>query len=419
MSLKDTWNALLGKTDATELQNETALTETASDAFPVVKVSEDQLSAYKQISLSSLAALGAAFSQLPESARTTVQSVTRTIATDETLFIGINPKGVQGFLRANEYGTVGNIMQVNPQGKQVIAGRMRFKAVNELPVQETTSVVAPIDPTLMVAAIALLSIEQKLDGIQKSVETVLQFLKQDKQSKQRGNLNMLAEIMEDYKLHCQSETFRTSRLGEVLSIKTAAYQDIDFYQNQIAAELHKQKRIHGSKDSQTIASAVSYQFAEYQLACHLYASSSFLDILLQRNFDTAAIENAANKMTAIAERYDSLYADCHAQIADYQRSSIEAQVIGGIGAAAKGFGKAIAAVPVIREGPVDEALISAGDSIGKLNRNTVQQKLQVFETFKDNRMKPFIENLQSVERIYNTENALLTDGTSLYMLQPV
>ena len=419
MALKDAWNALIGKSSPTDIvpKEETAVVPLASEAFPIVRVQPNQLSTYRQIPLAGLASMGTAFAQLPEGARTVVQTVTKQVATNETLFVGINPKGVEGFLRADANGTVGNIMQINAQGKQVIAGRMRFKPVDGIPVNETTSTVMPIDPMLMVVAIALMTIEQKLDGIQKSVGEVLQFLKLEKQSAQRGNLNMLAEIMDEYKHNCHNEHFCLSRLQAVLAIKKDAHRDILFYQEQIAAELQKQKNFHGTKDSQDLLDAVSYQFAEYQLACHLYAYSSFLDIMLQGNFETTAIENATNKMMDMTKRYQALYSDCHAQIAKYHRSAIEAQIIGGIGLATKGLGKAIAAVPIIREGPVDEALISAGDSIGKFNRDAVQRKLQVFETFEVDRMEPFIENLQSVNLMHNTENAMITDGTYLYLLQ--
>ena len=420
MALKDVWKKLTEKNDSTDIApiDSTEITPFASEAFPVVKLSAGQLSAYKSIPLASLTSLSTAFSQLSEGARTIVQSCTKNVATKETLFVGINQKGIPGFLRANEYGTVGNIMQVNSQGKQVIAGRMRFKAIDSLPITETTTTTLPLDPMLMVVAVALMTIEKKLNGIQKSVEEVLQFLKQEKQSKQRGNLNMLAEIMEDYKLNCQSEAFCMSRMNEVLSIKTAAYQDIDFYQNQIASELQKQKGFHGAKDAQSVLDSVTYQFAEYQLACHLFAYSSFLDILLQKNFDTALIESTTQKMLIMVKRYEELYADCHAQIAKYQRSAIETKILEGIGVATKGLGKAIGAVPLINRGPVDEALISAGDSIGKHNQEVIERKLQSFEAFESNRMTPFIENLQSVSALYNTENAMITDGENLYILQP-
>ena len=120
-------------------------------------------------------------------------------------------------------------------------------------------------------------------------------------------------------------------------------------------------------------------------------------------------------MADVAKRYGELYSDCHAQLAKYQRSAIEAQLVGGFGAVTKGVGKVIASVPIIKEGPVDEALISAGESIGKFNRDTLQKKLETFELFEANRMDSFVENLHSVSMMYNTENAVLTDGTHLYL----
>lgn len=419
MALKDAWNALIGKSNTTEIATAepAEIVPLASEAFPVVKVSQNQLAGYQQFPLASLAALGGAFAQLPEGARTIVQTVTQKVATGETLFVGINPKGVDGFLRANAHGTVGNIMQVNAQGKQVIAGRMRFKPVDGLPVTETTATTLPIDPMMMVVAVALMTIEKKLDGIQKSVEEVLQFLKLEKQSKQRGNLNMLAEIMEDYRQNCNNAKFCELRNAEVQTIRREALQDILFYQEQIAAELGKQKTIHGAKDSQNLIESVRYQFSEYQLACYLYAYSTFLDVMLQRNFDIAILESATKKMLDLSKRYEALYAECHAQIAKYQRSAIESLVVGGVGLATKGLGKAIAAVPVLREGPVDEALISAGDSIGKFNRDQVQKHLDSFEALEDSRMATFAENIQAVGVLYNEQNAMITDGVNLYVLQ--
>ena len=162
MALKNAWNALVGKTTSSDIicKEESAIVPVASDMFPVVRLQQNQLSTYKQIPLASLAAVGTAFSQLPESARTIVQSVTKTVATNETLFIGINPNGTPGYLVENEYGTVGNIMQINAQGKHIIADRMRFKSIDGLPINETTTTVMPVDPMLIVVAVALMTIEK-------------------------------------------------------------------------------------------------------------------------------------------------------------------------------------------------------------------------------------------------------------------
>lgn len=417
MALKDVWKALTGKTDSQELRKEEQSENEidCSDLFPVVRSSDIDISQYKKIPLSGIAALGSAFSQLPVAARTIVQTTTKTIATDETLFRAINYKGIDGFLKANAFGTTGNIFQINEQGKQIIAGRMRFAPVDGLPIFETSTTITPFNPTLMVVAVALITIEQKLDGIQKSVEQILQFLKREKQARQRGSLNMLSEIIEEYKQNCGNDKLCALRSGEVQTIKRESMQDIWFYQDQITEDLKKQKALHGSREAQVLLDSVAYAFAEYQLACYIYAFSSFLDILLQKNFDSSTVESAIKNMTDLGKRYNDLYADCHSQIAQYQQTSIETQLVGNVGIAAKSIGKAISTVPFLKEGPVDEALIGVGDSIEKFNKKSVQKKLKLFESFESSKMEAFIENLGTVASLRHNPNSLLTDGENLYI----
>ena len=103
----------------------------------------------------------------------------------------------------------------------------------------------------------------------------------------------------------------------------------------------------------------------------------------------------------------------------YHHSAIEAKIIDVVGIATTGLGKAIGSIPVIRDGTVDEALISAGESIGKHNEDTIDRKLNAFSTLEDNRVDPFVENLQSINLLYSTENAMITDGENLYILQSI
>ena len=156
------------------------------DLFPVIQVPETALQRYRKVPVTGLAALGAAFSQLPDAARTIVRTTTTGVDSDATLFVGINPKGIPGYLIENQYGTDGNIMQINEQGKRIIAGRMRFKPVDStLPVKETVQTTTPYDPTLMIIAVAIMEINKKLDKLQSSVDDVLKFLELEKQAKQR------------------------------------------------------------------------------------------------------------------------------------------------------------------------------------------------------------------------------------------
>jgi len=161
--------------------------------------------------------------------------------------------------------------------------------------------------------------------------------------------------------------------------------------------------------------SVMNEFYEYQLASYLYAYTSFMEVMLQKNFEAAPA--VAEKMAAHAKKYTDLYTECRSQIASYQRSAIEAQLLGGLGNVAKTVGQKIASVPVLSKGPVDEALISAGESIGKFNKDAVAKKLEVFAPLEDSRMLTFIENVRRLDLLYNRADGMITDGENLYIME--
>lgn len=398
-----------------KMDNSVELTD-ISELFPVVELTENEIRNAKKIPIASLAALGAAFSQIPEAARTIVQTTTSRIATNETFFVGINPKGVPGYLLQNEYGTVGNIMQINDQGKHVIAARMRFKPVDGLPVSSTTTTIVPYNPTMLVVAIALMTIEKKLDGIQSSIDKVLRFLESDKQARQRGNLKTIAEITEDFRIKGNDKEFCESRNHIVQEIQRDARQNIDFYEREITKAVKEKKLIHLSKDAREYMETIKRNFAEYQLSCYLYAYCAFLDIVLRRDFEDVSIENCRKRIIRIAERYNELFDECHAQIASYQRSSVESKVRGGVGKTANTLGKAIRSIPLIEKGPVDELLFDAGNALSGINRKAVKSKVKALEYLEDNRMGDFLEGIDNVGLLYNQKSRMVIDKTNLYLV---
>lgn len=381
-----------------------------ADGFTVEKISEMELNKAKKIPISNLALLGTAFSQMSEAARTTVTTVTSEIKM-ENLYRGIWPEGANGRLAFNINGaTVGNIM-----GEKGIDSRMLFKPIGEVSVENTITSIKSINPTMIAIAVALMEINKKLDGIQNSIDEVLRFLKTDKQAKQRGNLQTLAEIMEDFKRKGNDADFCKSRNHTVQEIQRDARQDIEFYKTRIETAVNKKKTFHLRKDIREYVDSIVTNFAEYQLACYLYAYSTFLDTVLRKDFVEGSIDSCRNRITRIAEDYDALFRECRAQIASYQRSSAENKVVGGIGKTAGTLGKAIRSIPVIEKGPVDELLLNAGDVLRDANKDTVKAQVNNLEVLENNRMGDFLNGIGVVGALCNRKSAMITDGMNLYV----
>lgn len=381
-----------------------------SDGFAVEEISERALNKAKKIPISNLALLGTAFSQMSEAARTTVTTVTSEIKM-ENLFVGIWPEGANGRLSINEIGaTVGNIM-----GEKGIDSRMRFKPISEVFMENTITSIKPLDPTMVAFAVALMEINRKLDGIQSSIDEVLRFLETDKQAKQRGNLQTLAEIMEDFKRKGNDADFCKSRNHTVQEIQRDARQDIEFYKTRIETAVKEKKTFHSQKDVREYVDSITTNFAEYQLACYLYAYSTFLDTVLRKDFEEESIGSCRSKIIRIAEDYDALFRECRAQIASYQRSSVGNKVVGGIGKTAGTLGKAIRSIPVIEKGPVDELLLDAGGVLRDVNKDTVKAQVNNLEVLENNRMGDFLNGIGVVGALCNRKSAMITDGMNLYV----
>lgn len=380
-----------------------------SDGFTVEKISEMELNKAKKISLTDIASLGAVFSQIPEVAQAIVATITDDPTKMDKLYRGIWPKGADGKLAFKDGVTRGAILHKNEQGKNVIVARMKFEPVDgDL----------PINPTMIAIAVALMEINKKLDGIQSSIDEVLRFLETDKQAKQRGNLRILAEIMEDFKRKGSDSKFCENRNHTVQEIQREARQNIEFYKTRIETAVKEKKTFHSRNDVREYVDSITTNFSEYQLACYLYAYSTFLDIVLRKDFEEGSIDSCRSKIIRIAEDYDALFRECRTQIASYQRSSVGNKMVGGIGKTAGTLGKAIRNIPVVEKGPVDELLLNAGDALRDANKETVKAQVNNLEILENNRMGDFLNGIGIVGALCNRKSAMITDGTSLYVFDP-
>lgn len=385
-----------------------------SDGFAVEEISERALNKAKKIPITSLALLGTAFAELPEAARKTVTTVTGEMKRKD-LYVGIRPAKAIGEMAYKDDVTLGHFMRKTEQGKNVIQARMRFKPIDEVSVKNTITTVKPLNPTMVAVAVALMEINKKLDGIQSSIDEVLRFLETDKQAKQRGNLGILAEIMEDFKRKGNDADFCKSRNHTVQEIQRDARQDIEFYKTRIETAVKEKKTFHSQKDVRKYVGSITTSFAEYQLACYLYAYSTFLDTVLRKDFVEGSIDSCRNKITRIAEDYDALFRECRAQIASYQRSSVGNKMVGGIGKTADTLGKAIRSIPVIEKGPVDELLLDAGGVLRDANKDTVKTQVNNLEILENNRMGDFLNGIGIVGALCSRKSAMITDGINLYV----
>lgn len=363
-----------------------------TDAFPVMP-ELDLTADTTKIPLSNLSALGVAFQPLTAAIQTAISG-----SGGSGLYY-VNTKGMQMF-STNE-GFIGSLKTASGT---VGGGQARMTAL-------------ACDPTMLFMAAALISIEKKLDAIRETQEEILTFLEEKERAVLQGNLNVLNDIINSYKHNWENETFKSNKHILVQQIKKESEASIILYRDQIAKRLRKRSFIHSDQDVSAALKKLQAQFKDYQLALYLYAYSTFLEVMLLGNFSKGYLDSVEQRLSEYSFQYRSLYTQCYTVMEDYSKSSIQTGMLGGLAVSSKFMGETIAKVPGISKSQLDKNLIKTS---GKLSHHREKRAAVTLEGLAQARSTvtlPFIENIHSINDLYNKPTAYLIDAQNIYVQQ--
>ncbi|MGM9629214.1 hypothetical protein [Butyricicoccus sp.] len=271
------------------------------------------------------------------------------------------------------------------------------------------------NPTLLFAAAALMSVNTKLDNIQQTQQEIFDYLKQKDKAELRGQLRTLTDAMDDYKHNWSNDSFKSSRHPQIQQIKENAENNIIFYRGQIERSIGKTGFFQRGKEAAKKIEVVLAYFKEYQLSVYLYAFSSFLDVMLLENFDSDFLDKIVQRIDDYAYEYRELYSTCYSQLKKQKESSLQAHLLGGLAGISNAAGTVVAKTPVGDKSQIDETLLAVGDKIGKIRSDKTERAMQDFLDAQSSPVRPFIESIQAVNKLYNQTTEFLVDNENLYL----
>ena len=361
--------------------------------YPMLKESEVGVSNYTPLPLSRLAAYGTAFQPLT----TAVQ-------------MAVNGAGGSGIYYVN---TAGKTM-FQMKGTNNFIGSLQ---TSDGMVGGGQAKMTPLacDPTMIFMAAVLANVEKKLDSIQDMQKEMMDFLVQKEKADLKGNLNFLFDVFNNYKYNWNNEMYKNSNHIKVLDIRQEAEKKIAFYREQIIAKVNKKSFIHSDQTVNKQLQMVQDQFKDYQLALYLFGFSSFLEVMLLGNFGKDYLTGISEKLEKYSLHYRELYTKCYDEIESYSSTSVESSMLKGIAKASTSVGKIVEKIPVISKGQADEALIAAGDKLDELNAGKLRKQMSSLIERQSNSIRPFIENIDTVNELCNKPVELLVDKENLYI----
>lgn len=361
---------------------------------------------YISLPLDQMATLGAGVASLLPAFRT----VTQTTSMNVDGLYRIANMGVNDALKVAKNGNFWGAFKT-ADGTSKFA---QLQAAGTAPVSTTT--VMPIDPATIMMAAALYSIEQKLDNLAEMQKQILTFLEVEKESEIEADMEMLSSMLTKYKHGWDNEHFITSNHKLVLDIQRTARKNMISYQKNVTEALNAKKLfVSQSKVNSTLDDLLK-KFKYYRLSLYIFSMASFVEIMLSGDFKEENILCVKEEIEKMSASYRDLFGQCSVYLEKMSDSSIETNLLKGIGTASKAVGKFIESIPVIKEGPVDEFLQDSGSQM-KENAVLIERKIvEAFAEISNPGVAVFTEKMGDMIRIYGHTEEIFFDDKQVYLV---
>lgn len=272
------------------------------------------------------------------------------------------------------------------------------------------------DPAAVAVAAALAQINQKLDGIQDSIDRIFGYLRAKDKAADLAALDNLKAILEEYRYNLDNAQFKRLKLALVQDVNSHAQMRIRELQTHLSEAGRKKGLLELRGQAADAATAALDDLKDYQLAVYLHSFSSFLGVMLLENYDAGYLTMKAEDIREKACEYRKAYTACFDAIKSRNRETLDSLVLGGISAGLSGLGHLMEMTILSDATDIDEALADAARGIDGFNEEENDRLTNLLSQAKDPGVGPFAEGIDAVNRVYNRPYQVLTSGESVYVL---
>lgn len=273
----------------------------------------------------------------------------------------------------------------------------------------------PLDPTMLCMAVALMAVEKKLDAIHEAQKEILAFLEMKEESKLKGNLNVLADVLNNYKFNWDNEKYKNHKHILVQDIKREAEQSIILYREQLTRALNKKALFHSGQEVKSTLNKTVAHINDYQLALYIFSFSSFLEVMLLENFDTNYLNGIVSKIQEYSDDYAELYEKCAEKLEKDSKASFEGYALKGLSKISNGAGKIVEKIPVISKSQLDENLVKISGKLQDVDIDRTQNVMQILADSQIDYISSFVENIHTIDNLYNKPVQLMFDSENIYI----
>lgn len=358
------------------------------------------------VPIAELSALGAGVASLVPAFNTV--TTTTTLATDGLFTIANKVAG--DTLKMAKNGNAWGAMKTATGGSKMV------QLAEAGPLTATSQAVSAINPTTMMMAVALYSIEKQLGEIAETQKQILSFLEIKDEAGIEGDLETLSELINNYKHNWDNEIYVQNSHKMVMDIKRTARSNMLASQKRVAELVASKKLVVGQGQVKSTLSEMEKRFKYYKLALYTYSLASMMEIMLGGNYKEEYITGIKDEIIKLSGNYRDLFEKSSLYLEKLGRSAVEANVLKGIGTAGKAVGKFIGSIPLVKEGPVDEFLQDGGANLKKNAIGMEKQAVHQFAALNNSGTQIFMNKMEDMIQIYNHTERICFDDKQIYLV---
>jgi len=269
----------------------------------------------------------------------------------------------------------------------------------------------PFDPSKLFMGLMLIDLQRKANQILALEQEILDAVYDIEESKYKGYAKELSNIIDDYKNNWQLQSFILQKLNVIGTIKTASESGRSFYQKSI------ERIINSPIVPEFIATANKkvnklHSFIDgYRLTFYDLFMSTYIEMLLMKNFDEGNLKAIKNRLEETRSEYDSLLKRCKTWEEKYLSSSIGHIVIAPV---LKGLdnivGKAVGKLT-----PWQFEKFYESDATKYITPDVQEKRLS---GKLDNGMQPIVDSIVKINDLHNHEQVLYINSDGVYISDP-
>lgn len=283
------------------------------------------------------------------------------------------------------------------------------------PAEATSTTVMPLDPATIMMAVALYSIERKLDSVLEMQKKILSFLETEKEAQIEADVKVLGSTLREFKFNWDREIFINAHYKQALDVKRTAEKNLRSYQKEVR-DFKTNVPLMANANINAAVKDMLRKFRYYRMSLYVFSMASFLEMLLLGDYREEHILKVREDIEERSMKYREIYGACSEYVEKIAGKSVEANVLKGIGNAGKVLGGLIGSIPLVKEGPVDEWLAGSGEALKGSARDMERDPVKVLVSVSNPETGVFLEKMDDLNRIYNHTSRICFDNEKVYLI---